>query len=95
MVKCLMFASETPNKCKALGFAATNRRSAFVKTIASTELAINSCRSLSLARRASCSFLAFSLAFFHRPVSVLRVRRRCTVICCKAANSCDPNLLIL
>ena len=95
MVNCLMFASETPNKCKAFGFAATNRRSTFVTTIASRELAINSRKSFSLARRASCSLRVFSRAFFPRPVSVLSTRRRCTVTCSKAAKSCDLNLVIL
>ena len=95
MVNCLMFASETPNKCKAFGFAATNWRSAFVTTIASRELAINSRKSFSLARRASCSLRVFSRTFFPRAVSVLSPRRRCAVTCSQAAKSCDLNLVIL
>ena len=42
MVNFPMFASEIPNKAKALGFAATNRWSVLVTTIASGELANNS-----------------------------------------------------
>ena len=41
---------------QAIGFAATNRRSRFVTTTASTELDSNSRKSLSLARRASRRF---------------------------------------
>ena len=95
MVNCLMFASETPNSCKAFGFAATNRRSTFVTTIASRELASNFRKSFSLARRASCSLRVFSIAFFPRPASVLSARRRCTNTCSKAAKSRELSLVIL
>ena len=95
MVNCLMFASETPNKCKAFGFAATNRRSTFVTTIASREVASNSRKSFSLARRVSWSLRVFSTAFFPRPVRLFSARRRCTLTCSKAAKSRELNLVIL
>lgn len=92
MVNCLMFASETPNNCKAFGIAATNRRSTFVTTIASRELA--STFRKSLARHDSRSLRVFSKTFFPRTVSVSSARQRCADTCPKAAESCELNLVI-
>ena len=94
MVNWVMLASETPNKCKAFGFAATNRRSRLLTTTASTELASNSCKSFSLARRASCSLRALSRTFFSCSANVFSARRSCTVACSKATRRYELNLAI-
>ena len=95
MVNCVMLASETPNKSNAIGFAATNRRSRFVTTTASTGLDSNSRKSFSLSRRASCRCRVFSRTFFPLSVSGLSACRRWRGACFNVLRNCETDLVIL
>ena len=70
----LMFASETPNKSSAFGFAAIKRRSTFVTTIASDELASNLRKSCSLERNASRNLRGLSAALLASRVNAFCAR---------------------
>jgi len=95
MVNFFMFASETPNKSRAFGFAATKRRSTFVTTIASRERASNFRKSFSLVRSTSRNLRGLSATLLPRLVSVFCANRRCTVSCSDTRKSCDLNVVIL
>jgi hypothetical protein len=95
MVNFFMFVSETPNKSRAFGFAATKLRSTFVTRIASGELASNFCKSFSFARSASRNLRGLSAAVLPSLVRVFCASRRYTVTCSDALESCDLNLVIL
>ncbi len=92
MVNCLMFVSETPNKSKASGFAATKRWSPFVTTIASGELANNFRKLFSLSRSASCNLRGFSATLSANIESVFCARRSHTLTLIRSA---EPNLVIV
>ena len=95
MVNFPRFFSETPNKSKAFGFAATKRRLSFVTIIASSEHASNSRNSFSLACSSCRSLRGFSITLLTGPMSVLHACRRCAVVRPNPVESCNLNLLIL
>ena len=95
MVKFLKFASETPNKSKAFGFAATKRWSTSVTTTASRALASNFRKSFSLVRSALRSLRGLSTTRRPSLVSVVCACPRCNVTCSEVAKSCVLHLAIL
>ena len=83
----LMLVSETPNKSRPFGFAATKRRSQFVTTIASGELTSNVCKSFSLARSASCSLRGLLATLLPNLKTMFCACRRCIATCPNPINS--------
>jgi hypothetical protein len=94
MLNILMFVSETPNKSRPCGFAATKRQLTSVTTIGSRELTNKVRKSFSLARSASCSLRGLSATVLPSLVSVLCAWRRYTITCSDPAKSCDLYLVI-
>jgi len=95
MVNFFMFASETPNKSRAFGFAATKRRSTLVTTIASRELASNFRKSFSFVRSTSRNLRGRSATLLPSLASVFCANRRRTVTRSDTRKSCDLNVVIL
>jgi len=95
MANSFMFASETPNKSRAFGFAATKRQLTFVTTIASRELASNFRKSFSLARSTSRNLRGLPVTPLPSLMSVFCASRRRVVTCSDRLKNCDLSLMIL